>query len=185
MAPLSDAHTDTFIHNYFQPYDASAALKALIRERTAGNPFFVEEMLRTLQERALIVLQDDVYVLPPHVPLAIPSSVHGVLAARIDRLPAVEKRLLQVAAVIGLEVPLSLLCSMADLSDEALHRGLIHLQAAEFLYELRRVPECVYTFKHVLTREVVHKSLLRTQRYALHARLVEAMAARSADRPTK
>ena len=90
VAALSDAHTDTFIHNYFQPYDASAALKALIRERTAGNPFFVEEMLRTLQERALIVLQDDVYVLPPHVPLAIPSSIHGVLAARIDRLPAVE-----------------------------------------------------------------------------------------------
>jgi predicted ATPase len=109
VEPLSDEHTDTFIHNYFWPHDASAALKALILARTAGNPFFVEEMLRTLQEHALIVLQDSVYVLQPDAHLDIPSSVHGVLASRIDLLPSETKRLLQTAAVLGVEVPGALL----------------------------------------------------------------------------
>jgi hypothetical protein len=156
VEPLSDEYTDTFIHNYFRPHDACAALKALIRARTAGNPFFVEEMLRTLQEHALIVLQDGVYVLKPDAHLDIPASVHGVLAARIDRLPSEAKHLLQTAAVIGTEVPVALLGTIAELSDKALHHGFMHLQAAELLYETRRFPEHVYTFKYALTHEVAY-----------------------------
>jgi class 3 adenylate cyclase/tetratricopeptide (TPR) repeat protein len=182
LQPLSDEHTDTFIHNYFQPYDASAALKALIRARTAGNPFFVEEMLRTLQEHALIVLQDGEYILKPAAHLDIPASVHGVLAARIDRLPSEAKHLLQTAAVIGVEVPVEILGAIAELSDEALHDGLSQLQAAELLYDIRRFPEHVYTFKHALTHEVAYAGLLRDRRCALHARIVEAIETRHADR---
>jgi class 3 adenylate cyclase/tetratricopeptide (TPR) repeat protein len=87
VEPLSDAHIETFIHNSLQPYTASAALRAFIRDRAAGNPFFVEELLRTLQEREMLVLQDGVSGLPPHRQLDMPSSIQGVLAARIDRLP--------------------------------------------------------------------------------------------------
>ena len=79
------------------------------------------------------------------------ATVQAVLAARIDRLPPEEKRLLQTAAVIGTEVPFALLRSIADLPEVALHRGLAHLQAAEFLYETRLFPELEYTFKHALT----------------------------------
>ena len=108
--------------------------------------------------------------------------MQAVLAARIDRLPPEEKRLLQTAAVIGTEVPWSLLQAIADAPDEALHRGLAHLQAAEFLYETSLFPEHVYTFKHALTHEVAYGGLLRERQRLLHGRIVAAIELHDADR---
>jgi tetratricopeptide (TPR) repeat protein len=105
-----------------------------------------------------------------------------VLAARIDRLPPEEKRLLQTAAVIGTEVPWPLLQTIVELPEDALHRGLTHLQAAEFLYETRLFPEREYTFKHALTHEVAYSSLLLERRRVLHTRIVEALEALAGDR---
>jgi tetratricopeptide (TPR) repeat protein len=99
------------------------------------------------------------------------------LVARIDRLPPEEKQLLQTAAVIGCEIPLALLQTIAEVTEETLHRGLAHLQAAEFLYETRLFPEPKYTFKHALTQEVAYSSLLQERRRVLHARLVEILEA--------
>jgi tetratricopeptide (TPR) repeat protein len=104
-----------------------------------------------------------------------------VLAARIDRLPGEEKRLLQTAAVIGTEVPLSLLQAIAELHETALHRGLAHLQSAEFLYETRLFPAHAYTFKHALTHEVAYGSLLQERRRALHGRIIDALEALGGD----
>jgi predicted ATPase len=98
--------------------------------------------------------------------------VHAVLASRIDRLLPEAKRLLQTAAVIGTEVPLPLLQAIVDMPEEALHRHLAYLQAAEFLYETRLFPEREYTFKHALTHEVAYGSLLQERRRLLHARIV-------------
>jgi tetratricopeptide (TPR) repeat protein len=98
-----------------------------------------------------------------------------MLAARIDRLPPEEKRLLQTAAVIGTDVPFALLRAIADVPEAALHRGLARLQAAEFLYETLLFPEPEYTFKHALTHEVAYGSLLLERRRALHAQIVEAL----------
>jgi tetratricopeptide (TPR) repeat protein len=97
-------------------------------------------------------------------------------------LPPEEKRLLQTAAVIGTEVPLPLLQAIAELPEAALHRGLAHLQAAEFLYETSLFPERAYTFKHALTHEVAYGSLLLERRRGLHARLVEALEALAPER---
>src|SRR5207248_11407095 len=80
-------------------------------------------------------------------------TVQAVLAARIDRLPPEEKQLLQTAAVIGTEVLLTLLQAIAELPEDAIYRGLAHLQAAELLYETRLFPERESTFKHALTHE--------------------------------
>jgi tetratricopeptide (TPR) repeat protein len=102
--------------------------------------------------------------------------VQAVLAARIDRLPLEDKRLLQTAAVVGTDVPCSLLRAIADVSEETLHRGLACLQAAEFLYETRLFPEPEYTFKHVLTYEVAYGSLLLERRRGLRAAFREAVA---------
>jgi len=104
-----------------------------------------------------------------------------MLAARIDRLPPEEKRLLQTAAVIGTEVPLPLLQAIAELPEEALHHGLAHLQATEFLYETRLFPELSYTFKHALTHEVAYGSLLQERRRVLHTRIVTALEALAGD----
>jgi predicted ATPase len=108
--------------------------------------------------------------------------VQAVLAARIDRLPPEDKRLLQTAAVIGTEVPWPLLRAIADVPEDALHQGLTRLQAAEFLYETRLFPEHAYTFKHALTQQVAYEMLLQERRRALHAHIVESLEALAGDR---
>jgi tetratricopeptide (TPR) repeat protein len=176
-------------------------LKQLLIARTEGNPFFLEESVRALVETGVLSGEPGAYHLaapvgaaprgrpqvgnhrglPLPIDIHMPATVQAVLAARIDRLPPEEKRLLQTAAVIGNEVPLPLLQTIAGLPEEALHRGLAHLQAVEFLYETRLFPESEYTFKHALTHEVVYGSLLLERRRVLHTRLVEAIEALALD----
>jgi tetratricopeptide (TPR) repeat protein len=151
-------------------------LTRLLIERTEGNPFFLEESVRTLVETGALIGGRGAY--RPGGPTAViqvPATVQAVLAARIDRLRAEEKRLLQTAAVIGKDVPEGVLQAVADMREEDLRRGLAHLQAAEFLYETSLFPEPVYTFKHALTHDVAYGSLLHDRRRALHARVLAAM----------
>jgi tetratricopeptide (TPR) repeat protein len=112
----------------------------------------------------------------------VPATVQAVLAARIDRLSPEEKQLLQSAAVIGKDVPFSLLQAITVLSDEELRRSLTHLQGAEFLYETSLFPDLEYTFKHALTHEVAYGSLLHERQRALHARIVEAIETQYSNR---
>ena len=152
------------------------SLKELLIERTEGNPFFLEESVRTLVETKVLAGERGNYHLEKKVESTqVPATVQAVLAARIDRLPLAEKQLLQSAAVIGKDVPFSLLQAITELSDEELRRGLTHLQAAEFLYETSLFPDLEYTFKHALTHEVAYGSLLHERQRALHARIVEAV----------
>jgi class 3 adenylate cyclase/tetratricopeptide (TPR) repeat protein len=163
--------------------DASLVpLKHLLITRTEGNPFFLEESVRTLVETGVLMGTPGAYRLAQSLlTIQVPATVQAVLAARIDRLPPEEKRLLQSAAVIGTEVPFPLLQAIANVPEETLHRGLAHLQATEFLYETRLFPEPEYTFKHALTREVAYGSLLHERRRGLHAPLVETLEARAGD----
>jgi class 3 adenylate cyclase len=161
-------------------------LTQLLIARTEGNPFFLEESVRTLVETGLLVGAPGAYRLAqPLDTLHVPATVQAVLAARIDRLPPEEKRLLQTAAVIGTEVPMPLLQAIAELPEAAFHHGLAHLQAAEFLYETRLFPEHVYTFKHALTHEVAYGGLLQERRRVLHARIVAVLEALVGDRVTE
>jgi tetratricopeptide (TPR) repeat protein len=158
-------------------------LTPLLIARTEGNPFFLEESVRTLVETGVLVGTPGAYrLVQPLQGMQVPATVQAVLAARIDRLPPEDKRLLQTAAVIGTDVPFALLRAIADVPEAALHRGLAHLQAAEFLHETRLFPEQEYTFKHALTHEVAYGSLLLERRRGLHARLVEALEALAPDR---
>jgi class 3 adenylate cyclase/tetratricopeptide (TPR) repeat protein len=159
-------------------------LKQLLIKR--GNPFFVEETIRTLVETKALVGQRGAYRLTqPIGAIQIPSTVQAMLAARIDRLPQDEKRLLQVASVVGKDVPLGLLQSVADVPSEALRRCLDHLQAAEFVYELGFSPDPEYSFKHALTHEVTYSSLLQDRRREIHARVVGAIETLHATRLTE
>src|SRR5262249_31260345 len=146
-----------------------APLKQLLIKR--GNPFFVEETIRTLVETKALVGKGGAYRLAqPMGAIQIPSTVQAMLAARIDRLPPDEKRLLQVASVVGKDVPLGLLQSVADVPSETLQRSLDHLQAAEFVYELGLSPDPEYSFKHALTHEVTYGGLLQDRRREIHGR---------------
>ena len=151
-------------------------LKQLLIERTEGNPFFLEESVRTLVETKVLVGERGRYRLGGSLEITrVPATVHAVLAARIDRLSPEEKRLLQSAAVIGKDVPFALLHAIAELSEEELRRGLGQLQAGEFLYETRLFPDLEYTFKHALTHEVAYGNVLQERRRALHASIAEAI----------
>ena len=183
LDPLPPVSADAFLHALLGDDPSLAPLKQLLIERTGGNPFFLEESVRTLVETGVLVGEPGAYRLVQALPtIQVPATVHAVLAARIDRLPPEEKHLLQTAAVIGTEVPLTLLQAIAELPEAALHRGLTHLQAAEFLYETRLFPEHAYTFKHALTHEVAYGSLLQERRRGLHARIVEALERLAPDR---
>jgi class 3 adenylate cyclase len=165
LDPLPPASAEAVLNALLGPDLSLAPLKRLLIERTEGNPFFLEESVRTLVETGVLVGEAGAYRLAHALPtIQVPATVQAVLAARIDRLPAEEKQLLQAAAVIGTEVPLPLLEAIAELPEVAVQRGLAHLQTAEFLYETRLFPERAYTFKHALTQQVAYQSLLMSTR---------------------
>jgi class 3 adenylate cyclase len=169
LDPLSPVNADELLQALLGDNSSLALLTQLLITRTEGNPFFLEESIRTLVETGVLVGERGAYRLAQALPtIQVPATVQAVLAARIDRLSSEEKRLLQTAAVIGNEVPLPLLQAIAELPEDSLHRGLSHLQAAEFLYETRLFPDREYTFKHALTHEVTYGSLLQDRRRTLH-----------------
>jgi class 3 adenylate cyclase/tetratricopeptide (TPR) repeat protein len=157
--------------------DASLrTLKQLLIERTEGNPFFLEESVRTLIESgALVGERGDYRLVAALTAIALPVTVQTVLAARIDRLGPEDKRLLQSASVVGKDFAFVLLRDIADAAIDALQGGLVNLQAAEFIYETRLFPDPEYTFKHALTHDVAYGSLLAERRRTLHARIAEAI----------
>ena len=178
LDPLPDASADILLQALLGADTSLEPLTPLLMARTQGNPFFLEESVRTLVETGVLGGDRGAYRLAqPLETLQVPATVQALLAARIDRLPPEDKRLLQTAAVIGAEVPWALLHVIADMPDEALCRSLAQLQAAEFFYETSLFPEPAYTFKHALTHEVASGSLLQERRRVLHARIVEALEA--------
>jgi class 3 adenylate cyclase len=183
LDPLPPASADKFLQALLGDDPSLGPLKQLLIERTEGNPFFLEESVRTFVETGVLVGEPGAYHLVQALPtIEVPATVQAVLAARIDRLPPEDKRLLQTAAVIGTDVSFTLLHAIADMSEETLPRGLAHLQAVEFLYEAQLFPEQEYTFTHALTHEVAYGSLLLERRRVLHRRIVEALEALYPDR---
>jgi class 3 adenylate cyclase/predicted ATPase len=146
-------------------------LKRLIIERTEGTPFFMEEIVQSLFEDGVLHRNGAVKLAKSMNAVKVPTTVQAMLAARIDRLPAEEKELLQVLAVIGREFARSLVSSVVERSkDEDLERRLASLQVAEFIYEQPATGDIEYIFKHALTQEVAYNSLLIERRKQLHER---------------
>jgi tetratricopeptide (TPR) repeat protein len=182
LDPLPPASAEVLLQGLLGDGTGLAPLKARLIAHTQGNPFFLEESVRTLVETQVLVGERGAYRLAKDLPsIQVPATVQAVLAARLDRLPPEEKELLQTAAVIGTEVPLALLQVITKVPEAALRLGLTHLQAAEFLYETRLFPEVTYTFTHALTQQVAYEILLQEQRRARHARIVAALEALAAD----
>ena len=153
------------------------ALKELLIARTEGNPFFLEESVRALVETRALVGHPGEYRAGSVATVEVPATVQAGLAARIDRLPHEAKHVLQTAAVIGKDVPFALLQPIIERPEEALRRELMDLQAAEFLYETRPLPDLEYTFKHALTQEVAYQSLATSTRQECHERIAGTLLA--------
>jgi len=152
------------------------SLTEQILAKAEGNPFFLEETVRTLAETKVLAGEHGRYCLTqPIQTIQVPATVQVILAARIDRLSPEDKRLLQMASVVGKDVPFALLQAIAELPEDALRRTLDRLQAAEFVYETGLFPDLEYSFKHALTHEVAYRSVLRERRRELHAATVGAI----------
>ena len=153
-------------------------LAGLIGERTQGNPFFIEELVRSLAEGgSLEGERGDYRLVRPPDQTALPATVQVVLAARIDRLSPRDKAVLQAAAVIGREFPQPVLERLVNLEPTELGDALRTLAAGEFVHEQERDPEPLYAFGHPLTREVVYGSQLAERRATVHAAIARTIEA--------
>jgi DNA-binding NtrC family response regulator/tetratricopeptide (TPR) repeat protein len=182
LDPLPPEHAQVLLQSLLGAGAELAPLAERVIERTEGNPFFLEESVRSLVETRAVAGQPGDYRLSGVVgDIEVPPAVEALLAARIDRLSADDRQVLQSAAVIGTDVPLALLAAVQGASEDAVGESVARLQAAEFLYERTGTTEAEYTFKHALTHEVAYGSLSAERRRALHARIVEALEARHPD----
>ncbi|MGO4810929.1 adenylate/guanylate cyclase domain-containing protein [Cupriavidus sp. 2MCAB6] len=178
LAPLGLSDAQGLLSVLLGDDPVLGSLKQLILEKTEGNPFFIEEVVQTLaEEKALLGERGHYSIEKTPATLHIPTTVQGVLAARMDRLPIAEKELLQTLAILGKEFPLSLVRQVSGQREERLYPLLASLQAGEFIYGRPAFPEVGYAFKHALTQEVASNSLLSEERSALHERTGRAIEA--------
>lgn len=174
--PLATQSTEHLLQDLLGSDTSLRPLKRMLTDRTQGNPLYIEESVQTLLETDALSGARGAYRLVRDADaLGIPASVHAILAARIDRLQPGDKRLLQAAAVVGMDVSYALLRAIAGLDEVELRGGLARLQAAEFVYEARLFPDLEYTFKHVLTHDVAYAGVLSERRRALHGAIVDAV----------
>ena len=176
LAPLSDSETAALVLQLLGPDRSVGGLATMIAERAAGNPFFVEEMVRDLAERGVLVGARGDYVCQvDHADVTVPATLQATIAARIDRLVPAAKQTLNAAAVIGLRFGAE---QLALLDGEAEVGELI---AAELVDQVRFTPHAEYTFHHPLIRTVAYETQLKSDRVELHRRLATAIEQRNPD----
>lgn len=195
LQPLAADAIHDLLRDHLGDDPSVAGLEEMIRNRTRGNPFFVEEVLQSLVERGHLQGRRGAYRLTTSLTaLQVPASVQAVVASRIDRLQEREKQVLQRAAVIGNRFDEMLLRRVLEFLEErlpartssdpdllrgeaALNEALAALETAEFLFETAVWPSVEYAFKHPLTQEVAQQSLLRARRQQVHAAVARALEA--------
>jgi class 3 adenylate cyclase len=183
LTPLGPDASRELVEDLIGRHPSVASLPDLIYHRTGGNPFFTEEVARSLIESgALEGNRTDYRLVRPLSELKVPATVQAVLAARIDRLADRERGLLQTAALIGKEFPRSILERVADLAPADLSGALAGLERAEFIFERALYPEAEYAFRHPLTQEVALQSQLSDRRTRLHSAIARAIEALRPDR---
>ena len=171
LLPLAPDESRHVLKSALGAGEISDALADLIVAKAEGNPFFVEELGRAVREQG-----------GPAAALAVPDTIQEVLLGRIGRLAPEDKRLLEIAAVVGKHVPFAIVHAVAGIGEDVLRAVCARLKSAEFLHETSVSPDPEYTFRHALTHEVAYASVPPEQRQILHARIVEAIERRYPDR---
>ncbi|HKZ06248.1 MAG TPA: AAA family ATPase, partial [Methylomirabilota bacterium] len=167
LRPLGPSESLAILRGLLPEVAATEPLAALILDKAEGNPFFLEELARVVREQG-----------GARSGLDVPDTVHGVLTARIDRLPETPKRVVQTASVLGREFSLRLLQAVDEAGPSAdLRSALAELARLEFVYERVEGGESVYVFKHALTQDVARATLVAPRRRALHRRAADALLA--------
>ncbi|MGH7855913.1 MAG: ATP-binding protein, partial [Candidatus Binatia bacterium] len=183
LAPLSEEASRELLRGLLGPDRSLGDLQELLHERTAGNPFFIEEVVRALVVSGSLAGRRGEYRLTAPVDaVTLPANVQSLLAARVDRLGEGAKLVLQTAAVVGRQFDEPLLEEIAGLGADDLALALKTLEEAEFIHLLTPYPAPQYAFKHPLTREVAYRSQLGEQRARRHAAVAAALEKLRADR---
>jgi len=176
LPPLDDANCRLLLDARLGPDPGLASVKDQLVARTQGIPLFVEEMIRTLSETEVLAGEPGRYSLATATALPqVPDTVQSVLAARIDRLPAKRKRILQIAAAVGGEFSLPLLAHILRQPAGQLAADLAALKAGEFIVERDGKAVRRFTFRHIMMEEVTYRSLLSPRRRDIHRAIVQAM----------
>ena len=176
LQPLSAGDGERLVGNLLRIEDLSEELRAQILDRGGGNPFYVEEILRSLIDEAVIAFDEGSgrwQARQDVTQLTVPETLQGVLAARIDGLPQGARQMLQLASVIGRVFSRPLLAAIA--AGPGLDEALAALQRAQMVHQRVQASETQYAFKHVLTQAAAYDTLLRRARRALHLRVAEAL----------
>ena len=168
LQPLSRDETSRLTSALLDVPQLPEELSALIARKADGNPFFVEEVTKSLLEDGAVRLEDGRALLTRGLDrISVPDSIQDVLMARIDRLAEDPKNAIQIASVIGREFALRLLERIVEVGDQ-MQSVVDELRALELIYEKARHPELAFMFKHALTHDVAYQSLLIARRKALH-----------------
>lgn len=182
LQPLSGESSQDLIKALLTGSTLPEKLSEAILDKAEGNPFFVEEVLRSLIERGVLIQQGGEWKVTELVEtIQVPDTLQGVLLSRLDRLPEETKRVIQKAAVIGRIFLYRVLDYMAR-EETGLETQMTLLEDAQMVRERRRVPEVEYIFQHALTQDVAYQTLLTPSRKLLHQQVGEAMEAVFADR---
>jgi class 3 adenylate cyclase/tetratricopeptide (TPR) repeat protein len=183
LGPLADQATEDLLRSLLGTHPSLDGLAQLVRQRTGGNPFYIEEVVHGLVEQgALDGDRGDYRLARDFDDIRIPPTVTAVLAARVDSLSANDKAVVQTAAVIGRHFSRPLLSRIVGFADRDLDASLRGLLQAELVYETSSYPEQEYAFKHALVEEVAYSSQLSKRRGSLHVAVARALEELEADR---
>lgn len=166
LTQLPTDDSDKLAAAAFGSLDIPATLRDLITKKADGNPFYIEEVVRTLVETGILGGSTDTEALD-FAAIQIPDTIHEVILARLDRLEPEAREAMQLASVIGREFTVRLLKRISDLEDR-LHDSLDQLRSLELIYETGYHSELAYMFKHALTHDVAYSTLLIERRKVLH-----------------
>ncbi|MFZ2649310.1 MAG: adenylate/guanylate cyclase domain-containing protein [Burkholderiaceae bacterium] len=184
LSPLSEEHSATLVGNLVGTLELPLALREQILRKTEGNPFFIEEVIRTLVADGFLVrgARDHEWRLSKPVDeVNLPDTVQGLILARIDRLDEEVKQALKLASVIGRSFFQRVLAAISE-AQRDLDGNLADLEHAELIRQRQQLPEVEYIFKHALVQEATYGSILVERRRSIHRRVAEAIEALFADR---
>jgi class 3 adenylate cyclase/tetratricopeptide (TPR) repeat protein len=182
LEELSDRDTRDLVSSLIDSPEVPDELVAFLEDRTGGNPFFVEEIVNSLIENRGLVRNGGGWTLTQQFDAtSVPTTIRGVIAARIDRLDPARRRIIQEASVIGREFLFTILNQVIG-GEANLEDGLSELESADLIRKRAVDPDLEYLFKHALTQEVAYQGLLRRKRQELHGRVAHAMERLLGDR---
>ena len=175
LEPLKESDSEQLLSNLLQIKSFPHQLREQILQRAGGNPFFIEEVVRSLINEGAVVLEKGEYRVTEKIKnIVIPQSIHALIMARIDRLDEETRNLVRIASVIGRNFFYRILTEVAGHIEEV-DRRLDYLKEIQLIREQKRMEEVEYLFKHALTQEAAYESILIQRRKEIHQKVAQSI----------